>query len=281
MDRRLESFLVLCEKLNYRKTADAMHLTQPAVTRQIQSLEAEYGVKLFRYDGRKLYKTEKGDALERYAISLRYNEEELVRDLRSDPHTLLRIGATKSIGDYVLIPEIRRFLERKGNELFVTVDNTEHLLRQLDQKELDFLVVEGIFDKQRYEHFLLRNEPFIGICAPDHPFSGQKVPLSKLFLERLILREPGSGTRNIFERELAELGYTTGAFRELATISSFKIIRELVAAGLGISFLYEAVVKDDAAFGHFFCEPLTGIHELNVVYLKNTAAGSYARRFLE
>ena len=56
--------------------------------------------------------------------------------------------------------------------------------------------------------------------------------------------------------------------------------RELVASGCGVSFLYEAVVKADAQFGHFFCPPLTGVHELNVVFLKNTGAGAYARRFL-
>ena len=63
-------------------------------------------------------------------------------------------------------------------------------------------------------------------------------------------------------------------------ISSFKIIRELVANGLGVSFLYEAVVGQDAQFGHFCCPPLTGSHELNVVYLKNTPAARYAHAFL-
>lgn len=280
MDQKLSTFLTLCSTMNYRRAADALHLTQPAVTKQIQALEAQYGVKLFSYDERKLHKTPQGEILERYAISLQYNDAELTRLLAEKPKTLLRIGATKSIGDYILIPEIRRYLEMPDNELYFTVDNTAHLLAQLEAGELDFVILEGIFDKRRYDHFLLRAEPYIGICAKDHPWSGKSVRLEELFSERLILREPGSGTRNILERELFQQGYGIEAFQSCVCISSFKIIRELVASGCGVSFLYEAVVKADAQFGHFFCPPLTGVHELNVVSLKNTGAGAYARRFL-
>ena len=280
MDQKLQTFLTLCRMMNYRRAADELHLTQPAVTKQIQSLEAQYGVKLFSYDERKLRKTAQGEILERYAIGLQYNDVELERLLAQKPKTLLRIGATKSIGDYILIPEIRRFLSQPENELSFLVDNTAHLLSQLEAGELDFVILEGIFDKRRYDHFLLREEPYIGICQAGHPWSGREVPLETLFSERLILRESGSGTRNILERELTQQGYTVEAFERRVCISSFKIIRELVAGGCGVSFLYEAVVKDEPAFGHFYCPPLTGVHELNVVFLKNTGAGAYARRFL-
>ena len=82
--------------------------------------------------------------------------------------------------------------------------------------------------------------------------------MDELFSERLILREPGSGTRKILERELMQCGYTVEAFRSNVCISSFKLIRHLVSEGCGVSFLYEAVVKNDAQFGHFSCPPLTG-----------------------
>ena len=280
MDPKLETFLTLCRTMNYRRAAARLNLTQPAVTKQIQALEALYGVKLFDYDGRRLRKTAQGGILEEYAIGQRAREEDMIRALQSRPKASYRIGATKSIGDYILIPEIRRFLESPDNELFFTVDNTAHLLEQLDQGALDFVVLEGLFDKRRYDHFLLRREPYIGVCAAPHPFAGRTVTLEELFHERLILREPGSGTRNILERELERVGYSVEAFRGRICISSFKIIRELVADGYGVSFLYEAVVRDEAQFGHFRCEPLTGEHELNVVYLKDTQAGEHARMFL-
>lgn len=119
MDQKLLTFLTLCRTMNYRRAADALHLTPaPPVTKQIQSLESQYGVKLFSYDERKLRKTVQGEILERYAMELQYNDAELARLLAAKPKTLLRIGATKSIGDYILIPEIQRFLESPENELF-------------------------------------------------------------------------------------------------------------------------------------------------------------------
>lgn len=212
---------------------------------------------------------------------MRYNEENLMKKLHGAQKTLLRIGATKSVGDYILLPEIRRFLKDPQNRLQFQVDNTANLLTLLEEGELDFVVLEGLFDKQRYDWFLLRKEPYIGICGAEHSFSGRQLSIEELFTERLILREQGSGTRKILERELTQQGYHTGAFAECICISSFKIIKELVRDHCGISFLYEAVVKGDDRFGHFSCPPLTGAHELNVVFLKNTEAGRYARLFLK
>lgn len=210
MDQKLETFLTLCKTMHYGRAAELLHLSQPAVSKHIQALEAQYGVRLFTYQARRLQKTREGDILEQYAFSLRYNEEMLLARLHEKSKTLLRIGATKSIGDYILLPEIRRFLAKPDQQLHFLVDNTAHLLAKLEDGELDFVVLEGLFDKQRYDFFLLREEPY-----------------------------------------------------------------------LGISFVYEAVVKDDPRFGRFFCPPLTGAHELNVVYLKNTDAGRWAHQFLE
>ena len=270
MDQKLETFLTLCKTMHYGRAAELLHLSQPAVSKHIQALEAQYGVRLFTYQARRLQKTREGDLLEQYAFSLRYNEEMLLARLHEKSKTLLRIGATKSIGDYILLPEIRRFLAKPDQQLHFLVDNTAHLLAKLEDGELDFVVLEGLFDKQRYDFFLLREEPYLGICAADHPFAGKQIPIPDLFSERLILREEGSGTRKILERELTQSGYHVSAFSDCACISSFKLLKELVRENCGISFVYEAVVKDDPRFGRFFCPPLTGAHELNVVYLKNT-----------
>ena len=228
MDQKLETFLTLCKTMHYGRAAELLHLSQPAVSKHIQALEAQYGVRLFTYQARRLQKTREGDLLEQYAFSLRYNEEMLLARLHEKSKTLLRIGATKSIGDYILLPEIRRFLAKPDQQLHFLVDNTAHLLAKLEDGELDFVVLEGLFDKQRYDFFLLREEPYLGICAADHPFAGKQIPIPDLFSERLILREEGSGTRKILERELIQSGYHVSAFSDCACISSFKLLKELV-----------------------------------------------------
>lgn len=281
MEQKLETFLTLCRTMHYGRAAEILNLSQPAVSKHIQALEVQYGVSLFTYSKRKLHKTPQAKILEQYVASLQYNEENLYARLHESPRSLLRIGATKSIGDFILFPEIRRFLSQPENKLEFIVDNTAHLLEQLRSCQLDFVVLEGIFDKEYYDYFLLRKEPYIGICAPHHPFAGRDVSFDELLQQRLILREQGSGTRNILERELAKQGFTTQSFKDTVCISSFTLIKELVKEDCGISFLYEAVVKDEPEFGHFTCSSLTGVHNLNVVFLKDTNAKEYAHHFFK
>lgn len=280
MEQKLETFLTLCKTMHYGRAAEELNLSQPAVSKHIQALEAQYGVRLFDYQNRRLRKTPQGQLLEQYAISLRYNEQTLLASLRAAPCWKIRIGATKSIGDYILFPEIRRYLEQSRNELTLLVDNTARLLELLEDGALDFVVLEGTFDKRRYDCFLLRSEPFVGICAQDHPFAGRQVPMEALFSQRLILREEGSGTRRLLLDALAQQGWREDAFASVACVSSFKLIRELVKDNCGISFLYEAVVQHFPGLARFNCPPLTQNHDLNVVYLKGTSAETLAREFL-
>lgn len=185
MDQKLETFLTLCKTMHYGRAAELLHLSQPAVSKHIQALEAQYGVRLFTYQARRLQKTREGDLLEQYAFSLRYNEEMLLARLHEKSKTLLRIGATKSIGDYILLPEIRRFLAKPDQQLHFLVDNTAHLLAKLEDGELDFVVLEGLFDKQRYDFFLaprgtvsrhLRRRPPLRRKADPHPGSLLRAP---------------------------------------------------------------------------------------------------------
>ena len=280
MEQRLESFLTLCVTMHYGRAAELLNLSQPAVSKHIQSLESQYGVKLFTYANRRLHKTAQGELLEQYAQALRYNEEELLKKLHANSKKTLRIGGTKSVGEYVLLPYIKKYLQNPENQIDYLVDNTERLLELLNCGELDFVVVEGIFDKQHYDWMLFRNEPYVGICATDHQFAGKEVSIEALLDECIVLREKGSGTRRILEWELENSGYSLGAFTRQINISSFEIIKELVRNHFGISFLYEAVVKKSAGLAQFTCPPLTGMHEFNVVYLKNTGAGEIAQQFL-
>jgi DNA-binding transcriptional LysR family regulator len=279
MYTKLQTFLVLCRTMNYRITAEQLHLTQPAVTKQIQSLEKEYNTKLFRYDGSRLHKTEKCYILEEYASSLQYVYKELVSSMQEAKPPLLRIGATKTIGDYVLRRDVADYLSVSDRSLSLVVDNTKRLLTMLDTNQLDFAAVEGLFNKKKYDYKLLREEPFVGICPKEHKFNGRCIMLEELFKESIIVREAGSGTRNILERQLASVGYDLKAFHKTIFISSFKLIRELVLNNLGISFVYKAVIENDDRFGTFTVDNITAAHEFNIVYLKNTNAGKLADIF--
>lgn len=272
MDTRLRTFLVLCRTMNYRKTAEIVHLTQPAVTRQIHSLENEYNAKLFLYDGRSLVKTDAGALLEGYAASLQYNYENVKAALAECSTVNLRVGATKTIGDYAICDLASDYLKDHKNNLTLFVDNTEHLLQMLNENELDFAIVEGFFDKSRYGYHLFKTEEFTGICSRSHSFAGRHVAPEELFAENLIIREIGSGTRSVFERELGALGYTVDSFKKLICISSFTLIKELLLKGAGITFAYRAIISDSDEFETFSIKDEPIYHEFNFVYLKDTDA---------
>lgn len=279
MDHRLNTFLTLCQTMNYRRTAELLHLTQPAVTRQIQALEESFGVKLFRYDGRKLFRTDACALLEEYAVSMRYQYEELSAALKGAEKVNLRVGATKTIGDFVIAPMVEGYLSDPKHGLSLMVDNTKRLLELLCDNQLDFALVEGFFDRNRYGYQLFRQEEFTGVCSHGHPFAGRRVCLDELFSQTLLIREPGSGTRNIFEEELADWGYTLGAFARVVSVSSFSLIKQLIIQGVGISFAYRAIAEGDDRFDFFTIHDAPSPHEFNFVYLKHTNAHKYVEEF--
>ena len=280
MDSKLHTFLVLCQTMNYRLAAERLHLSQPAVTKQIQALEQSLQTKLFYYDGHTLHKTEKCLLLERYSITQQYQFEELQLAIAAKERTLLRIGATKTIGDYVLIDAIKDYLQDPSHELSLVVDNTKHLLHMLDENQLDFAIIEGTFSKTKYDSYLLRMEPFVGICVKDHPLCGKHISVEDLLKETIIVREEGSGTRRIFEERLLASGYELNDFSRTVSISSFVAIKALVAAGIGISFVYDSVVAKDENIGTFTVDVLTEPHAFHVVYTRNTNAKKYSEQFL-
>ena len=280
MDPKLHTFLTLCQTMNYRLAAEQLHLSQPAVTKQIQSLEQALQTKLFLYDGHALHKTEKCLLLERYAISQQYQFQELQLAIADKKRLKLRVGATKTIGDYVLIDAIKDYLHDPGHELSLVVDNTKHLLQMLDENRLDFAVIEGTFSKTKYDSYLLRMEPFVGICAKNSPLSGKHLTIEDLLKETIIVREEGSGTRRIFEERLTASGYGLNDFSREVSISSFVSIKALVAVGVGISFLYRSVVADADDIGTFTIDGITEPHPFHVVYTRNTNAKNYAEQFL-
>lgn len=268
LDHRTETFMTVCEVMNYREAAQRLHITQPAVTQHIQYLEREYGCRLFYYENRHLTKTPEAVLLEDHIRAIRQRETFLREKLKNSGIRELKIGATKTIGDYVILDHIHQFLSQPDTSLTLIVDNTEHLLTLLEQNKLDFAIIEGYFDKKRFDSQLYRKEPFVGICRKDHPFSGREISIEELLAETIIHREEGSGTRAILDEKLHGYNESLMDFHRHICISSFKLILDLVKAGYGVSFVYDILAKNDPGITSF---TLTGepiIREFNIVYLK-------------
>ena len=260
LDPRWNTFLVLCETMNYTRAAERLCLTQPAVTHHIHYLEDHYGCRLFSYEGKVLRLTEAGVKLREYTRSLTYNSRKVEESMMAPKPLSLRIGASKTIGEFVVAPKVERFLRDYPEASFsLIVDNTQVLLRMLEAGKLDFVLVEGFFDGSRYETTLYRKEEFFGICPPGHRFAGRAISLTELESERILIREPGSGTRAIFEEALRRENRTLKSYPNVATISDFSTIKSLVADGLGVSFLYAPAVSGELERGELVRFDLAGL----------------------
>ena len=276
-DYRMETFLTLCETMNHHAAAECLCLTQPAVTQHIRRLEERYGCRLFTYDGRRLRLTRQGEMLREFAVLERQREARLQERLHGG--LSLRVGATKTIGEYVIAPQVAACLARPGCSLTLEVDNTAHILGRIDEGKLDFALIEGSFDRARYAWRLFRREPFVGVCGAGHPFAGRRICPEMLRCEQLFLREEGSGTRRILEEVLDAAGLGVNIFGGVATLGSFTLMTGLMAAGAGVTFAYEAVAVENPSLATFQVEGWETTREFNCVWLPGSGGEEAAEAF--
>ena len=272
LDYRVFTFLALYDEMNYRRTAEKLNMTQPGVTQHIHFLENYYGVKLFEYDGRTLFKTKNAERLKRYFDGIKAEEVDIRESFVSDETVHMTIGATKTIGEFVITPDVRAFLQNPNHNLDLIIDNTENLLRMLSKTQIDFAVIEGVFDKSKYSYSLYKKEDFVGICAKNHPFANKTVMLREIFEEDIVVRELNSGTRTLLENAIRDNGFSFDNFKRCISVSNFSVICDLVANNKAITFAYDPIsrCRDDLATFNVADMQISG--EFNFVYCNERIA---------
>lgn len=276
LDFRVKTFLTVCESGNYTKAAEKLGLTQPAVTQHIKYIEDRYKIRLFVKDGKNMRLTSEGELMQEMLITLNSDCKKIdrrIKQLGEEPGTLL-MGATKSIGEYVMPDILQKYLEENpAVRISMEVENTSYLLDILKKGIIDFCIIEGKFNKNSYWHRLFSRERFVCLCKPDHPLAGKSSDIDGLFEERLLIRERGSGSREIFQNFLYQMGYTKKNFKGITEIGSIDVIKRLVEKGLGITFMYEVAALDEIKNGRLGIIDVKGFevsHEFNFVCLKNS-----------
>ena len=273
-DFRMETFLTASKLLSYTDTAKELHITQPAVSQHIRFLEEHYNAKLFRYEGKKFCLTEAGVLLRKAATTMKHDEITLLETLKASPRKKLVFGATRTIGDYFIPDTLIQYLTNEQNtDICMLVDNTETLLHKIDSGELDFALVEGYFRTSEYDYKVFSEQNFIAVCGVDDLLNGQNPTIDSLFESCIIVREPGSGTREILERYLNERNCSIANFQRVIEVGSIRAIKSLVSANCGITFLYEAAAAQELRDGTLRKIPLIDFERSNsfaMVWRKNS-----------
>ncbi len=237
---QLALFRAVAEAGSFSRAAVAVHVSQPAISMQVGELEENLGLRLFERLPRGVRLTGAGADLLEYVRRIGRLEEEAERTLaewKGLRRGRLAVGASQTIGVY-LLPEILGEFRRRhpGVEIALEVANTESIQNRLRDRTLDVGLTEGALPEARpdLQATVFGEDELVAIAPPGHPLiEARKLSARRLCGEPLILREAGSGTREVFERALARRGLAPQ--RVTMVLGSTEAIKRAVAAGLGLA----------------------------------------------
>ncbi len=261
---RLKVFRVVAEHLNFRRAAEELCLTQPAVTLQVKTLEQRLGVQVFDRSGPRISLTPAGALLLQYARKIDQLESAAVAALSefsAEQRGELKIGASLTIAQYILPYILAEF--RRQHPLIqskVTTRNTEQVLESLRMREVALAFVEGPTMRRDVRTEVFLDDEIVLIVPPAHEWSERDViEPQELKLERLVVRERGSGTRRVVEMALHKRGIKSKQLNLAMEFDSTEGIITAVEAGLGIGFTSLWSIAKEQQLGTVRVVPIRGI----------------------
>jgi len=257
----LRVFAAVAEQRGFSRAAASLRISQPAVSKAVSLLERQVGVPLIERAGRESRLTAAGDRLAMRARELFGVEtaaEEELRALRGLEEGSLRVGASTTIATYLLPPILARFHEaHPAIVLRVTSANTRDITRALLERRLDIALVEGPVEHPRIVARRWQSDELVVIAPPGHRLvSRRTVAVRELAAERFVVRERGSGTREVAERALSKHGVRPPAALQLG---STEAVKQAVAAGLGLAIVSRYTVEDQLELGRIALVRLRGV----------------------
>lgn len=273
---KLESFLVLAEEENFAKASELLFISQPALSKRIQSLEEEMRVKLFNRIGKRSFLTMQGEYFKKFAeetVALYYNTQEYIRQIDNLEDGVLNFGATNFIGVY-LIPEVISGFHKKypNIELNMTIDTSHNIREMLHKNQVEFILLSDyiLSDTGCYVHETFYEDNLKLIVGRDHRFFGDKsCSLSDVADDLYITKKESSSQFRFLTGYFDECRFD---FNNKLYISNQEAIKESVICNVGISIMSEKMVKREADMGLITAmdikeKPIK--REIQYVYLKN------------
>lgn len=268
---QLRTFVTVVESGSFSEAARRMGLSQPAVTMQVQALEADAGATLLDRRYRKVELTEAGAVLLPYARRVLRELEEAREGIESLSGVLtgrLRIAASTTPGVY-LIPRLLGAFIAENPEVGVTiaVHDTSEVVAAVEAGDADLGVVGAVLKGARAEFEEVSTDPLALICHPDNPLASMRaVPVTALAEEPWIMRERGSGTRQVTERVLADLGLDPQELRVVVELGAGEAVVSAIEGGLGVSVLSRLVAEKALALGTVREVDVVGLPAIRPLY---------------
>lgn len=236
--RHLAVFHTVAETGSLSKAAERLFITQPAVSRQLKSLEDALGLMLLDREPRGVRLTEAGRVLEDYAsriFSLSARARASMEEISNLKSGRLSLGASSTIGNYLLPPVLAQFrITHPGMDIRLQIGNTEAIQHLLLEDEIDFGFTEGFVEHQELESRVFTHDELAIIAHADHPLANsESTDLATLCPYPWVMRETGSGTQAVLEHILGQHGCSEP--RSVFTLGSTEAVKAAVLAGAGIA----------------------------------------------
>lgn len=243
-------FITVADKKNFSKAAKALSLTQPAVSFQIQTLEQYYQTMLFDRVNRHVKLTAAGELLLDYAVHMNNLQAELERNMQQlTGHVKgeLLVGASTTIGEYIL-PYVVGAFKQEYPDVNATIQimNTNDIAENVNNKSFDLGIIEGPVElTENMESIAFLEDELVLAIPSDHPFATKEsITLEELKTLPYITREPGSGSRLIFEQALIDADFDIEELHMVMELGSTTSIKSAIMGGLGISTISKWAIQD-------------------------------------
>ncbi len=254
---QLRIFLTVAEHLHFTRAAETLFITQPAVSAAIHSLEAEYGVKLFHRIGRRVEITSAGKLLQIEAQKILEQvalTERNLRELNSLQRGELNLGSSLTIGNYWLPDKISQFKQKyPGIKVNCTLGNAEEISDGTATGRFDLGLVTGEIKpalKSLLDQEVVGNERLQIVVGRSHPwFDRHKITIEDLLTTSWVMREPGSGAQQMFERALKIWGVDVSHLQVVLMLNSSEMVKAVVEGGIGAAALPELMVQKELRLG--------------------------------
>jgi DNA-binding transcriptional LysR family regulator len=251
----LSIFAAIAETGSLTGSARKLHISQPALSRELRTFEARLGVTLFERHPKGMRATHAGEVLSRYAARLFELEraaEAAMREIAGAFHGRLSLGASNTIGTYVL-PRVLAALRRDRPQVQVSlfVGNTEQVSQGVDDMRFMLGFIEGPLHRRGLRATAFQQDEIVPVASPDHPLlRRRRLAIADLSGQPLLMREQGSGTRELIAATLRRHEIVEGTMMEFGSTEALK--RAAVHGG-GIAWLPRISMAEELRAGSL-CE---------------------------
>lgn len=251
MDQQLQAFAMVVEEKNFTRAAEKLHISQPAISQHIRNLERRLNVTLLDRTNKYVRLNKAGDLVYHHAkaiLNLYNNMDRLVDDLQNHAGGPLKIGSSYTFGEYVLPHVIAKFRSQYPEITpSITIGNTRSVVDSVAHGELDIGIIEGTATAADVVVESFADDTVVVVASARHRLNNHSNwEVRELDQETWIVREVGSGTREITDYVFAKYGILPKSMMEFG---STQIIKESVEAGLGITLLSKWVIRKELQWG--------------------------------